>query len=71
MHEGHSCEDGQKAGKYMDPEFGREVRARGVDLGVFRVTVQLGEWLRYGRLTKDIYIINYQNITSLAFSFIM
>lgn len=71
MREGHFCEDGQKAGKYMDPEFGSEVRAGGVDLGVCRVTVQLGEWLRYGRLTKDIYMISYPNITSLAFSFIM
>lgn len=46
MPAGHACEDEQKTGKYMDPEFGGEVRAGDVDLGVVRVTVQLGEWLR-------------------------
>lgn len=54
---GHSCEDEQKAGKYMDPEVGVEGRAGGVDLGILRASMKLCEWLRYGRLTKDVYII--------------
>lgn len=53
MREGHFCEDVQKAGKYMDPEFGSEVRAGGVDLGVLRVTVQLGEWKAHQRYLHD------------------
>lgn len=64
---GHSCEEDQKAGKFMDLEFGVEGTARDVDLGVLRVTMKLGKWLRY-RLTKDLDIVNYHpNTGSLAF----
>lgn len=55
---GHSCEEEQKAVKYMDLEFGVEGRAGDIDLGVFRVTMKLGKWLRYGRLAKDLDIVN-------------
>lgn len=67
----HSCEDEHKAGENMHLEFGVEDRAGDVDWGAFRElrVVRFYEWVRYRRLTKDLYTVNnYPNISPLAFS---
>lgn len=36
-------------------------------LGIFRITMKLGKWLKYERLTKDLSVLNSDLIINLVF----